>query len=71
MAKTDKDLDHLPSFRFHAKLDEGYEYLWNYDYFFDTIIKVQSSLNRNISNIENSLLKAFIHVSNMRTTWDQ
>ncbi|SBS82467.1 PIR Superfamily Protein [Plasmodium ovale curtisi] len=71
MAKTDKDLDDLPSFRFHTKLDEGYEHLWNYDNFFDTIIKVQLGLNRNISNIENSLLKAFIYVSNMRTTWDQ
>lgn len=67
----DKDLDDLPSFRFYAKLDEGYEYLWNYDNFFDTIIKVQLGLNRNISNIENSLLKAFIYVSNMKTTWDQ
>ncbi|SBT58148.1 PIR Superfamily Protein [Plasmodium ovale wallikeri] len=71
MAKTDKDLDDLPSFRFYAKLDEGYEYLWNYDYFFDTVINVELDLNTNISNIRKSLLKAFTYVSNMRTTSDQ
>ncbi|SBT85110.1 PIR protein [Plasmodium ovale] len=71
MVQKDKDLANLPSFRFYAKLDEGYEYLWDYDNFFDTIIKVRLSSNINISNIQNSLLKAFIYVSNMRKSYDQ
>ncbi|SBT58068.1 PIR Superfamily Protein [Plasmodium ovale wallikeri] len=71
MVQKDQDLAKLPSFRFYAKLDEGYEDLWDYDNFFDTIIKVRLSSNQNISNIQNSLLKAFIYVSNMRISSDQ
>ncbi|SBS99670.1 hypothetical protein POVCU1_054320, partial [Plasmodium ovale curtisi] len=39
MVEKDKDLAVLPSFRFYADLDKGYEYLlYGYDNFFDNFI---------------------------------
>ncbi|SBS90307.1 PIR Superfamily Protein [Plasmodium ovale curtisi] len=72
MVEKDKDLAVLPSFRFYADLDKGYEYLlYGYDNFFDNFIEDGLHNLNFISNIRKNLLNAFIYVANMRPGDDQ
>ncbi|SBT54309.1 PIR Superfamily Protein [Plasmodium ovale wallikeri] len=72
MVEKDKDLAVLPSFRFYAYLDKGYEnLLYGYDTFFDNFIEDGLHNLNFISNIRKKLLNAFIYVANMRPGDDQ
>ncbi|SBS95601.1 PIR Superfamily Protein [Plasmodium ovale curtisi] len=72
MVEEDKDLADLPSFRFYAELDKGYEnLLYGYDDFFEDFVKVRLKNSEHISNIKESLLNAFIYIANMRSRHNQ